>query len=218
MANERNRALDLIEMIPEKTNPSHYHKPYVQQRHVKDRMTKWFAVLLIAVAVDAFAPPLSRVGLTTRVYSEVEEPVSAPQTASPPPIFTPRSQLGSSIDQDGKSNIWAVEAKTSVDSTDKSGSQIAAVGVGTFLTVLSNSPHRRRPRIRPHRILLPLHQRRTINPFIHPSFQQRNSLRRAGGPPSRYPVVQSLRFVSFLSGGSTIIHYFIFFTYDSQTL
>eukprot|EP00633_Aureoumbra_lagunensis_P003324 CAMPEP_0197287198 /NCGR_PEP_ID=MMETSP0890-20130614/3341_1 /TAXON_ID=44058 ORGANISM="Aureoumbra lagunensis, Strain CCMP1510" /NCGR_SAMPLE_ID=MMETSP0890 /ASSEMBLY_ACC=CAM_ASM_000533 /LENGTH=73 /DNA_ID=CAMNT_0042756577 /DNA_START=80 /DNA_END=301 /DNA_ORIENTATION=- len=51
------------------------------------------------------------------------------------PLSPPKStKLGSSIDQDGKSNIWAVEPKMQVEEKKSSG-QLVAVGIGAVLAL-----------------------------------------------------------------------------------
>ena len=56
-------------------------------------------------------------------------PPQAPETVSG------KGRLGSSIDQDGKSNIWAVEPKMQVDQGGGGGGNLAAVGVGAVLAL-----------------------------------------------------------------------------------
>ena len=52
--------------------------------------------------------------------------------AEPPP----KGRLGSSVDQDGKSNIWAVEPKMAVDQdAGASGGGLIAIGAGAVLAV-----------------------------------------------------------------------------------
>ena len=51
---------------------------------------------------------------------------------SPPP----KGRLGSSVDQDGKSNIWAVEPKMAVDQdAGASGGGLIAIGAGAVLAL-----------------------------------------------------------------------------------
>ena len=57
-------------------------------------------------------------------------PPQAPETVSG------KGRLGSSIDQDGKSNIWAVEPKMQVDAgAGAGGGNALAVGVGAVLAL-----------------------------------------------------------------------------------
>ena len=56
----------------------------------------------------------------------------APMAMSPPP----KGRLGSSVDQDGKSNIWAVEPKMAVDQdAGASGGGLIAIGAGAVLAL-----------------------------------------------------------------------------------
>ena len=47
-----------------------------------------------------------------------------------------KSRLGGSIDQDGKSNIWAVEPKMRVDEVATGQGQLVAVGVGAAVALV----------------------------------------------------------------------------------
>jgi len=56
------------------------------------------------------------------------------QEAPPPP---PGSRLGGTVDQDGKSNVWAVEPSMKVENTDKGVLSFAPVIGVAALAVLS---------------------------------------------------------------------------------
>lgn len=85
--------------------------------------TTFFALLSLLVAAAAFQP-LCRLPVTRAVHvrstqeeTETEEPAFFEKKAAS------KGRLGSSIDQDGKSNVWAVEPKMQVE--------VAAEGDGT---------------------------------------------------------------------------------------
>lgn len=67
-------------------------------------------------------PALSPARGSVRLYSTEEDTASSSS-----------SRLGSSIDQDGKSNIWAVEPKMRVDEVQEGGGQAVAIAVGAVL-------------------------------------------------------------------------------------
>jgi len=56
------------------------------------------------------------------------------QEAPPPP---PQGKLGATVDQDGKSNVWAVEPTMKVDSVDKGLMAYAPVAGVALLAVLT---------------------------------------------------------------------------------
>ncbi|KAJ1452752.1 hypothetical protein M885DRAFT_303777 [Pelagophyceae sp. CCMP2097] len=85
--------------------------------------------LLALLALDQAAALLApRANSVATFQARRTEPLRA---ADPGPET---SRRGGSIDQDGKSNIWAVEPKMKVDSEAKGGKG-AAVAVGALLSV-----------------------------------------------------------------------------------
>jgi len=94
-----------------------------------------FAFIVAAAAAAtcaAFATPSRTLALS----SQRPKTVLFGDDDTQPETMTGKGRLGSSIDQDGKSNIWAVEPKMSVDSdAGASGGSLAAIGVGAVLSV-----------------------------------------------------------------------------------
>ena len=94
--------------------------------------------LLAAAAVigcaSAFTTPARSVALSRRTAPKAG-PFDDPDAfvaPSPPP----KGRLGSSVDQDGKSNIWAVEPKMAVDQdAGASGGGLIAIGAGAVLAL-----------------------------------------------------------------------------------
>ena len=94
--------------------------------------------LLAAAAVigcaSAFTTPARSVALSRRTAPKAgpfDDP-DAYVAPSPPP----KGRLGSSVDQDGKSNIWAVEPKMAVDQdAGASGGGLIAIGAGAVLAL-----------------------------------------------------------------------------------
>ena len=94
--------------------------------------------LLAAAAVldcaSAFVAPGRSVALSRRTAPKAG-PFDDPDAfvaPSPPP----KGRLGSSVDQDGKSNIWAVEPKMAVDQdAGASGGGLIAIGAGAVLAL-----------------------------------------------------------------------------------
>lgn len=96
-------------------------------------------LFLIAAAAfgcaSAFAPARTPLALSTRQNTQPRTVLFGDDDTQPE-TMTGKGRLGSSIDQDGKSNIWAVEPKMSVDSdAGASGGSLAAIGVGAVLSV-----------------------------------------------------------------------------------
>ena len=97
--------------------------------------------LLAAAAVigcaSAFTTPTRAVALSKhrRTAPYKAGPFDDPDAyvaPSPPP----KGRLGSSVDQDGKSNIWAVEPKMAVDQdAGASGGGLIAIGAGAVLAL-----------------------------------------------------------------------------------
>ena len=95
--------------------------------------------LLAAAAVlgcaSAFTAPGRSVALSTRRTAPQAGPFDDPDAfvaPSPPP----KGRLGSSVDQDGKSNIWTVEPKMAVDQdAGASGGGLIAIGAGAVLAL-----------------------------------------------------------------------------------
>ena len=95
--------------------------------------------LLAAAAVlgcaSALTAPGRSVALSTRRTAPKAGPFDDPDAfvaPSPPP----KGRLGSSVDQDGKSNIWAVEPKMAVDQdAGASGGGLIAIGAGAVLAL-----------------------------------------------------------------------------------
>lgn len=88
-------------------------------------------IVLLFVGCEGLQSPLQRavsprVKLSQR-FSE-NEPAAPPST---PPVT--KNRLGSSIDQDGKSNIWAVEPKMRVQEADSGSGQAIAIAVGAVV-------------------------------------------------------------------------------------
>ena len=97
-----------------------------------------YSFLVAAAAVvrcAAFAPARSPLALSTRRTAPKAGPFDDPDAyvaPSPPP----KGRLGSSVDQDGKSNIWAVEPKMAVDQdAGASGGGLIAIGAGAVLAL-----------------------------------------------------------------------------------
>merc|ERR1719182_157756 len=91
--------------------------------------------LLAAGAVDAFQAPARSLAVhqaprrSRFVLFDTDEDFGAPE------VMTGKGRLGSSIDQDGKSNIWAVEPKMKVDEEGGGGGAAVAVGIGAVLAL-----------------------------------------------------------------------------------
>ena len=97
-----------------------------------------YSFLVAAAAVvgcAAFAPARSPLALSTRRTAPKAGPFDDPDAyvaPSPPP----KGSLGSSVDQDGKSNIWAVEPKMAGDQdAGASGGGLIAIGAGAVLAL-----------------------------------------------------------------------------------
>lgn len=88
-----------------------------------------FLVIAALLSAQAFQPLVTS-RLNLRLLAE-ETDVAPP----PPPPPTTTSRLGASIDQDGKSNIWAVEPKMRVEESDSTNGQIIAVTAGAVLAL-----------------------------------------------------------------------------------
>ncbi len=90
-----------------------------------------------AVGCSAFTGPRTSVALTTQ---QRRTPLTAGPFDDPDayvaPSPPPKGRLGSSVDQDGKSNIWAVEPKMAVDQdAGASGGGLIAIGAGAVLAL-----------------------------------------------------------------------------------
>jgi len=84
------------------------------------------AVIALVLGGEAFQSVVSsRPGLSLRMSQETEVVVE--------PAASSRNRLGSSVDQDGKSNIWAVEPKMRVDEAGAGSGQAIAVAAGAVL-------------------------------------------------------------------------------------
>mmetsp|Transcript_22391 Transcript_22391/g.48669 ORF Transcript_22391/g.48669 Transcript_22391/m.48669 type:complete len:116 (+) Transcript_22391:33-380(+) len=90
-------------------------------------LTKIVAILAVgAMSADAFVAPQSKMAATRSNGGPLflsDEPNSS---TGPPP-----TERGVSVDQDGKSNVWAIEPKMEVDtksSEEKTTSALLAVG------------------------------------------------------------------------------------------
>merc|ERR1719267_217240 len=68
------------------------------------------ALLVAPLEALTLAGAAPRVGVARAVHVRMQE-------APPPP--TSGSRLGGTVDQDGKSNVWAVEPSMKVEKTDK---------------------------------------------------------------------------------------------------
>jgi hypothetical protein len=55
------------------------------------------------------------------------------------PVTRPKSGLGRTVDQDGKSNVWAVEPKMRVDNSDFNAAdpKIVAGGIAAILAIVA---------------------------------------------------------------------------------
>lgn len=86
---------------------------------------------LLFIGCEGLQSPPQRVvtsrGKLTQRFSE-NEPAAPPPA---PPVT--KNRLGSSIDQDGKSNIWAVEPKMRVQEADSGSGQAVAIAVGAVV-------------------------------------------------------------------------------------
>ena len=94
--------------------------------------------LLAAAAVlgcaSAFVAPGRSVALSRRTAPKAG-PFDDPD-AFVAPSAPPKGRLGSSVDQDGKSNIWAVEPKMAVDQdAGASGGGLIAIGACAVLAL-----------------------------------------------------------------------------------
>ena len=104
------------------------------------RLSFIFAILFLATA-NAFTAPRTSV----RAFSPLQmvEETEAPPTQSSQPV-----ERGVSVDQDGKSNVWAIEPKMEVStkSSEEQGATVlgAAGGLAAFAVVagliLTNLP------------------------------------------------------------------------------
>ena len=99
-------------------------------------MARLYLVAAAAVigCASAFTTPARSVALSRRTAPKAG-PFDDPDAfvaPSPPP----KGRLGSSVDQDGKSNIWAVEPKMAVDQdAGASGGGLIAIGAGAVLAL-----------------------------------------------------------------------------------
>mmetsp|Transcript_16244 Transcript_16244/g.65615 ORF Transcript_16244/g.65615 Transcript_16244/m.65615 type:complete len:124 (+) Transcript_16244:87-458(+) len=97
-------------------------------------------VVLAAVGCDGFAirpasPALAAprsAALCRPAGGRVVVPPLRMSDAPDPIDSSSRNRLGSSVDQDGKSNIWAVEPKMQVEDEDNTG-KLVAVGIGAVV-------------------------------------------------------------------------------------
>ena len=91
-------------------------------------------IMLALQCASAFVAPGRSVALSRRTAPKAG-PFDDPDAfvaPSPPP----KGRLGSSVDQDGKSNIWAVEPKMAVDQdAGASGGGLIAIGAGAVLAL-----------------------------------------------------------------------------------
>ena len=89
-----------------------------------------------AVGCAAFVAPRTSVALTTQRRTPLQAGPFDDPDAFVAPSPPPKGRLGSSVDQDGKSNIWAVEPKMAVDQdAGASGGGLIAIGAGAVLAL-----------------------------------------------------------------------------------
>ena len=89
-----------------------------------------------AVGCSAFTGPRTSVALTTQRRTPLKAGPFDDPDAYVAPSPPPKGRLGSSVDQDGKSNIWAVEPKMAVDQdAGASGGGLIAIGAGAVLAL-----------------------------------------------------------------------------------
>merc|ERR1719183_2497278 len=89
------------------------------------------------VVLSPFAAPCEALVVGARAPAGVRRsPLIKAQNDEPPPP-PPTGRLGGTIDQDGKSNVWAVEPAMKVEKTDKGVMAFAPVVGVAALAILS---------------------------------------------------------------------------------